>query len=46
MEALTKYKEDSNLREAIQVLQRDHVEAAKVNEAAMEKTLRTYNALK
>ncbi len=46
MQALAKHHEDPGLREAIQILQRERVEATKVNEAAIEETLRTYNALK
>jgi DNA-binding PadR family transcriptional regulator len=46
MQALAKHNEDPSLREAIRILERERVQAAKVNEAAIEETLRTYNALK
>ncbi len=46
MQALAKFKEDPGLRKAIEALERNHTEAAKVNESAIEENLRTYNALK
>ena len=45
LSALAKHKEDDDLRRALRFLEKSNVREVKVNDASIEKTMRTYNAL-
>jgi DNA-binding PadR family transcriptional regulator len=45
LNAMAKHREDSDLRRALSILEKSNVREVKVNDASIEKIMRTYNAL-